>query len=166
LSAKCPHWLNPLPPPPCPCGHTINFKKSEVFYTKKCRRPHLKKAPWSALDTPPDCGRLLWTAAKHDKFSCDTVPKIMMFRKWKFQKLSSKLTFHRFEFYGRTAVLLGRASEMKMLQRRIPDLLQKDTLASIAVGEQSSLGVGSTMNLLECSNQNISNILIFFPFFS
>jgi len=27
--------------PPCPCGHTINFQKSEVFFTKKCGRPHL-----------------------------------------------------------------------------------------------------------------------------
>jgi len=32
LSAKCPHKLNP----PCPCGNTINFEKSEVFYAKKC----------------------------------------------------------------------------------------------------------------------------------
>jgi len=27
---------------PCPCGHTINIEKSEVFCTKKCGRPHLK----------------------------------------------------------------------------------------------------------------------------
>jgi len=28
------------PCPPCPCGHTINFEKFEVFCTKKCGRPH------------------------------------------------------------------------------------------------------------------------------
>jgi len=57
---------------PCPCGHTVNFKKSEVSSTKKCGRPHMKKKPlsakcpyWSIGQTstpPPDCGRLLWTA--------------------------------------------------------------------------------------------------------
>jgi len=26
--------------PSCPCEHTINFKKSEIFRTKKCGRPH------------------------------------------------------------------------------------------------------------------------------
>jgi len=26
------------PPLSCPCGHTINFKESEVFCTKKCGR--------------------------------------------------------------------------------------------------------------------------------
>jgi len=65
----CPQWLNPLPP--CPCGQTINFKKSKFFCTKKCERPHLKKPPppLSALDKlPPSltadvfCGCFLWTA--------------------------------------------------------------------------------------------------------
>jgi len=32
LFAKCPLWLNP----PCPCGHTINFEKSE-FLNQKVR---------------------------------------------------------------------------------------------------------------------------------
>jgi len=53
--------------PPCPCGHTINFEKSEVFYTKNCGRP-LLSSPLSEKCThwtnpfPPDYGRLLWTA--------------------------------------------------------------------------------------------------------
>jgi len=34
LSEKCPNWLNPLSP--CPCGNTVNLKKSEIFYIKKC----------------------------------------------------------------------------------------------------------------------------------
>jgi len=29
---------------PCPCGHSINFEKSDVFSTRKCGRPHLKNA--------------------------------------------------------------------------------------------------------------------------
>jgi len=66
LSAKCPHWLTPTP---CPCGgHTINFKKSEIFCAKKCGRPHLKNTlplvrKMFALDNPPhpDCGHRLWT---------------------------------------------------------------------------------------------------------
>jgi len=33
------------PPTSCPCGHTIYFKKSGVFSTKKCGRPHLDKPP-------------------------------------------------------------------------------------------------------------------------
>jgi len=54
--------------PPCSCGHTTNFKKSEAFCTKKCGRPHLKTSPLvckrSALDKPPlDCGPLLWTVS-------------------------------------------------------------------------------------------------------
>jgi len=32
-----PHWLNP----PCPCRHTRNFEKFQVFYIKKCGRTHL-----------------------------------------------------------------------------------------------------------------------------
>jgi len=64
LSAKCQHWLNPLP---CPCGHTINFEKSEVFCIKKCRRPHLKKPAFSIVRTgqtpPPECGCPLGTAS-------------------------------------------------------------------------------------------------------
>jgi len=32
LSAKFPHWLNPLYP--CSCGHTMKFKKSELFAPK------------------------------------------------------------------------------------------------------------------------------------
>jgi len=41
------------PPPACPCGHIIKFKKSEVFFTKKCERSHSEEPPW--------LGRLLWT---------------------------------------------------------------------------------------------------------
>jgi len=47
---------------PCPCGHTINFEKSEVFCTKKCGRPHLKNLPLCPHWTntfPPECGRRL-----------------------------------------------------------------------------------------------------------
>jgi len=35
---------------PCPCGHNINFEKSEVFLHQKCRRPRLKNllSPLSA----------------------------------------------------------------------------------------------------------------------
>jgi len=67
LSAKCPPWLNS----PCLYGHTINFETSDVFFTKKCRRPHPKNPlpsvrKMSALDKqtslPRDCGRPLWTA--------------------------------------------------------------------------------------------------------
>jgi len=32
----------PPHPPPCPCGHTINFEKPDIFCTKKCGHPHLK----------------------------------------------------------------------------------------------------------------------------
>jgi len=49
--------------PTCPCGgYTISFEQSEVFYIKKCGRPHLKTPPFSALDNPPpsDCERFLW----------------------------------------------------------------------------------------------------------
>jgi len=66
--------IDPLPPcpknvrtgsTPCPCRHTINFEKSEVFCAKKCRRP-LQKNPlvrkMSALNKLPDCKRLLWMA--------------------------------------------------------------------------------------------------------
>jgi len=56
LSTKYLQWLNSS----CPCGHTINIEKSEVFCTKKYGRPHLKNSPLSALDKPP-FGRLLWT---------------------------------------------------------------------------------------------------------
>jgi len=38
---SCLHWLN-SPLSPFPCGHTINFERSEGFYTKKYGRPHLK----------------------------------------------------------------------------------------------------------------------------
>jgi len=52
---------------PCPCGHTMCFKKSDTFCTKKCKRSHLKNTLFvrkmSALDFLPDRGRLLWTAA-------------------------------------------------------------------------------------------------------
>jgi len=30
--------------PPCQSGRTINFEKSDVFCTKECGRPHLKKS--------------------------------------------------------------------------------------------------------------------------
>jgi len=30
---------------PCPCEHTINLEKSDVFCTKKCGRLHLKPLP-------------------------------------------------------------------------------------------------------------------------
>jgi len=49
--------------PSCPFGHTINFEKSYVFAptiagVRICRTP----SSLSALDKPPDWGRLLWTA--------------------------------------------------------------------------------------------------------
>jgi len=55
-----------LAQPPCLCGHTIYFKKYEVFCSKKCGHPHLKTSlvrKKSVLDKtlPPNCGRLLWT---------------------------------------------------------------------------------------------------------
>jgi len=40
LSEKYPLWLNPLST--FPCRHTINFEKFNVFFTNKCRRPHLR----------------------------------------------------------------------------------------------------------------------------
>jgi len=49
------------PPTPCPCGHH-KIWKIRIFFTKKCRRPHLK-TPHTLVGTgPPDCGRILWTA--------------------------------------------------------------------------------------------------------
>jgi len=51
---------------PCPCRHTINFKKSEVFCPKKCGRPHLKYPlvrKMSALDKSLlSADVFLWTA--------------------------------------------------------------------------------------------------------
>jgi len=49
--------------PPFPCGHALNFEKSEMFCTKKFGRPHMKNRfplvqKMSELDKPPDCGRL------------------------------------------------------------------------------------------------------------
>jgi len=46
LSAKYP---NASPLPPCPCGHNLNFEKSEVFCTKKCGCTHLKSPPLPCL---------------------------------------------------------------------------------------------------------------------
>jgi len=66
LSAKCPHWLNSLPPP-CPCGHTINFEKID-FLRQKVKTSISEEPPLSAKcpHLPnlflPDCGRPLWTA--------------------------------------------------------------------------------------------------------
>jgi len=55
--------------PFCPCGHTINFKNSEVFLRLKVRTSASEEPPLvrkvSVLDHPSpslDCGRLLWTA--------------------------------------------------------------------------------------------------------
>jgi len=50
-----------------PLGHTINFKKSEIFCAKNCGCPHLKnplfaKCPHWTTPPLPDCGRLLWKA--------------------------------------------------------------------------------------------------------
>jgi len=49
--SPCPHW----PHPPCPCGHTTNFKKSEFFAPKsvdihiwRISLPRL-----SAMENPP-----------------------------------------------------------------------------------------------------------------
>jgi len=63
--------------PPCPCGHTINFEKSEVFCAKKCGRTHLKKSPPPCPQNvrtrqalpPVHCGRLLWSALNATYFS-------------------------------------------------------------------------------------------------
>jgi len=48
-----------------------------------------------------------------------------------------------------------------ILQRRMK--LKKKSV--IAVGKQSSLGEGGTMNLPECSSQNTSKCTKIFPFF-
>jgi len=50
---------------PRPCGHTVSFKKIDVFCTKTCGRPHWNTPlvrKMSALENPLTCGRLLWTA--------------------------------------------------------------------------------------------------------
>jgi len=66
-------------PSPCPCGHTINFKKSDVFCAKKCERPHLKN--------PLVCtGQPLLTA---DVFSGRLVPNTS------FSKLHLKICHYR-----------------------------------------------------------------------
>jgi len=51
-------------PPHCPCGHTINFEKSDVFCTKKCGRQHRKNPLVRTGQAPlrPKCGRFLWIA--------------------------------------------------------------------------------------------------------
>jgi len=52
LFAKCPLWLIP----PCPCGHTINFEKSEDFLHQKVRTSAsvlFLVRKMSALDKPP-----------------------------------------------------------------------------------------------------------------
>jgi len=55
-------------PLPFPCGLTINFEKSDVFFYQKVRTSASEEPPlplvqkMSALDKPPDCGRDLWTA--------------------------------------------------------------------------------------------------------
>jgi len=51
---------------PCPCGHTINFEKSEVLCTKKCERPHLKNplhlCPQNVCTGQSPRLRMSWTA--------------------------------------------------------------------------------------------------------
>jgi len=53
--------------PPCPCGHVINFEKSEIF-VPKVRTSTTKEPPLvrtiPALDNPSDYEHLLWTASK------------------------------------------------------------------------------------------------------
>jgi len=84
----------------CPCGHTINFKKSVLFCTKKCWRPHLKnplpplseKCPnWTNPSSPcphwtkpplSDCGHLLWTpwtASNINRYKDPPVVKPLIF---------------------------------------------------------------------------------------
>jgi len=54
------------PSSPYSCGHTKNFEKSGVTFTKECGRPHLKnppsplsaKCPHWTNPLPPDCGLL------------------------------------------------------------------------------------------------------------
>jgi len=55
--SPCSHWLNS----PCPCGHTINFKISEVFEPKSAdvriwRTPLVRKIPPWTNPLSPDCG--------------------------------------------------------------------------------------------------------------
>jgi len=61
LSEKYSHWLTS----PCPCIHTINFKKSEVFFAPKSadvrfRRNHCPQ--YVRTERPTVCKSLLWTA--------------------------------------------------------------------------------------------------------
>jgi len=55
------------PPSPFPCEHIINFEKSE-FLRKKSAESASEEPSFpfvckmSAIDKPPDCGLLLWTA--------------------------------------------------------------------------------------------------------
>jgi len=57
----------------CPCGHTINFKKSEVFAPKTVddliwSLSLSEKCPyWMKPHFPPDYGRLLWTERKKNQ---------------------------------------------------------------------------------------------------
>jgi len=61
-NVQCPHWLKPLPF--CPCGHTINFKKSEVFASKVSiwRSP----SPCPHWTNPPSW---LWTSFMDSSFA-------------------------------------------------------------------------------------------------
>jgi len=64
--------MSALAQPVCPCGHTLNFEKPEIFCTKKCGHPDLKYTTTHfriRLDTPLDCGRLLWIAPSENGFN-------------------------------------------------------------------------------------------------
>jgi len=63
------------PFPPCPCGHTINFEKFDIFCTKKCGRSHSKNplSPWpqnvrTGQPTWLRSGRPLWTAPNNSLY--------------------------------------------------------------------------------------------------
>jgi len=70
IDPTCPQnaRTGPNPLPPCLCGHTINFEKSEVFCSSNCGGLYRKKlfclqnVRIGLTSLRSDCGRLLWTA--------------------------------------------------------------------------------------------------------
>jgi len=74
--------ISALAQPPFPLvWHTINFKISDAFCTKKCGRPHLKKPPLSAKclhytntnPLPLTVDVFLWTPLKQSASKVDFV---------------------------------------------------------------------------------------------
>jgi len=56
------HKIDP-PSYPCPCGHTINLEKSEVFVPKNADVRRWRTSLVRTEQTHLPCGRLLWTAS-------------------------------------------------------------------------------------------------------